>query len=100
MRGSHIRQKAKYDPKRGRLSDPIVANQAEESRKIATLFSNNRIKRNVWYNHAERERIILPQRSVGGDELLAVAAWFVGKGHADGTGANERLEVALKSVLS
>ena len=99
MRGSHIRQKAKYDPKRGRLSDPIVANQAGESRKLATLFSNNQIKRNVWYNHAGRERIVLLQRSVGGDELLVAAAWFVGKGHADDAGANEWLKVALKGVL-
>ena len=39
-------------------------------------------------------------RAVGGDELLAVAAWFVGDGHADGAGADERLKVALKGVLS
>ena len=99
MRGSHIRQKAKYDPKRGRLSAPIIANQAEESRKIATLFSNNRIKRNVWYNHAERERIILLHRSVGGDELLVAAAGFVRNGHADDAGANEWFKIALKGVL-
>ena len=40
------------------------------------------------------------QRSVGGDELLTVAAGLVGKGHADGAGADERLKVALKGVLS
>ncbi len=100
MRGSHIRQKAKYDPKRGRLSDPIIANQAEESRKIAALFSNNRIKRNVWHSHVERERVASLLRAVSGDELLVAAAGFAGEGHADGAGADERLQVALKSILS
>ena len=43
--------------------------------------------------------VSLPQ-AVAGDELLVAAAGFVGKGHADGAGANERLKVALKGVLA
>ena len=39
-------------------------------------------------------------RAVVGDELLAVAAGFVGKGYADGAGADEWLKVALKGVLA
>ena len=77
----------------------MIAKQAEESRKIAALFSNNQIKRNVRHSHVERERVASLLRAVSGDELLAVAAWFVGKGHADGAGADERLKVALKGVL-
>ena len=99
MRGSHIRRKARYGPKRGRLSGLIIANQAEESRKIAALLCKIR-QGGMSPSHGERGQVASLLRAVSGDELLSVAAWFVGKGHADGAGADERLKVALKGVLS
>ena len=48
----------------------------------------------------DRKLIVSQPQTLVGDELLVFAPWFVGKGHADGAGANERLKVALKSVLA
>ena len=48
----------------------------------------------------DRKWIVSTPQALVGDELLVFASGFVGKGHADGAGANERLKVALKSVLT
>ena len=48
----------------------------------------------------DRKWIVSPPQTLVGDELLVFASGFVGKGHADGAGANERLKVALKGVLA
>ena len=64
------------------------------------MFSNNQIKKTVRRDNIEREWIASSMRAVVGDELLAVAAGFVRKGHTDGAGADEWLKVALKGVLA